>query len=286
MAFQTLISASQLSAVLDDPGVRIVDCRYDLADTKAGARAYRQSHISGAVYAHLHDDLAGPITARTGRHPLPDPAHFAATLGGWGVDNDSQVVVYDGGPGAMAARLWWMLRWLGHDKVAVLDGGFAAWQQAGGRTESGAGSQRAAAVFQAREQAGMTLDSEQVEHALAANTLLLVDARARPRYLGETEPLDTVAGHIPGAVNRPFEQNMDARGRFLPRETLAKHYQELLASNPGKQPCFMCGSGVTACHGLLAMEVAGIPGGLLYPGSWSEWITDSNRAIAAGDSPQ
>jgi thiosulfate/3-mercaptopyruvate sulfurtransferase len=284
MQLDTLISAPELAASLDDPELRIVDCRFDLADEQAGARAYGQSHIRGAVYGHLHKDLAAPVTAQTGRHPLPDPERFAATLGSWGIGNDSQVVVYDGGPGAMAARLWWMLRWLGHAKVAVLDGGFAAWQLHGGSTSSGI-SRNPKAVFRVSEQSGITLDAEQVEQGLAARELLLIDVRARPRYLGETEPLDTVAGHIPGAINLPFEKNLDAQGRFLPGDALAKQYGELLAANPGKQPCFMCGSGVTACHGLLAMEVAGIHGALLYPGSWSEWITDSDRAVAVGDSP-
>ena len=283
MAFQTLISASQLAASLDDPGIRIVDCRFDLADEHAGLRAYQEAHISHAVYAHLHEDLAGPVTAHTGRHPLPTPDKFAGTLGNWGIDNNSQVVVYDGGPGAMAARLWWMLRWLGHQKVALLDGGFTAWQEYGGDTSSGTSHHRAT-IFRASEQADMTLDSNQVQHALASNEVLLIDVRGRPRYLGETEPLDALAGHIPGAVNRPFEHNLDSRGRFLPAQTLAEQYRELLAENPGKQPCFMCGSGVTACHGLLAMELAGIQGARLYPGSWSEWITDSSRAIAVGES--
>jgi len=281
---RTLISAPELAASLDDPGLRIVDCRFDLADEQAGARAYEELHIRGAVYAHLHNDLAAPITQQTGRHPLPDPERFAATLGRWGIDNDSQVVVYDGGPGAMAARLWWMLRWLGHDKVAVLDGGFAGWQQHRGSTISGV-SHYPATVFQSHEQPGITLDADQVQQGLAANELLLIDVRARPRYRGETEPLDKVAGHIPGAINLPFEKNLDAQGAFLPRETLAEQYRELMDANPGKQPCFMCGSGVTACHGLLAMEVAGIHGARLYPGSWSEWITDPNRAVAVGDGP-
>ncbi len=285
MQLHTLISPPQLAAALDDPGLRIVDCRFDLADEQAGARAYRQSHIRGAVHAHLHNDLAAPVTAQTGRHPLPDPERFAGILGDWGIDNDSQVVVYDGGPGAMAARLWWMLRWLGHDKVAVLDGGFAAWQQHGGSTSSGVSRNRKA-VFRARERSGITLDADQVEQALAANELLLIDVRARPRYLGETEPLDKLAGHIPGAINLPFEKNLDGLGRFLPGDALAKQYRELMDANPGKQPCFMCGSGVSACHGLLAMEVAGINGALLYPGSWSEWITDINRAVAVGNSPE
>jgi len=284
MDSRTLISVTGLAAALDDPGLRIVDCRFDLADEQAGARAYGQSHISGAVYAHLHNDLAAPVTPHTGRHPLPDPKEFAATLGRWGIDKDSQVVVYDGGPGAMAARLWWMLRWLGHDKVAVLDGGFAAWQNYGGSTSRGV-SHYPAAVFQPSEQQGITLDADQVQQGLATDELLLIDVRARPRYRGETEPLDKVAGHIPGAINLPFEKNLDAQGRFLPGDILEKQYRELIDANPGKQPCFMCGSGVTACHGLLAMEVAGIHAARLYPGSWSEWITDSSRAVTVGDSP-
>lgn len=284
MSSRPLISATALADAIGDPGLRIVDCRYDLADTDAGKQAYESAHIPSAIYAHLHHDLAAPITSTSGRHPLPDPDRFAQTLGRWGIGNENQVVVYDDGPGAMASRLWWMLHWLGHEKVAVLDGGFAAWAQLGGVTSTGT-DYYPGTVFRHQEQKHLMLNAEEVEAGLAAQSLLLVDVRARPRYLGETEPLDSVAGHIPGAVNLPFQQNLDSLGLFLPPDELATSYKTLMASHPGKQPCFMCGSGVTACHGLLAMAVAGIPGARLYPGSWSEWITDSNRAITVGDGP-
>lgn len=280
--FTTLISDRDLAGLLDAPNLRIVDCRFDLARDEAGLEAYQRSHLPGAVYAHLHRDLAAPVTDLTGRHPLPDPEHFAAMLGRWGIGPDSQVVVYDDGPGNMAARLWWMLRWLGHDRVALLDGGFAAWQAAGRPLESNPACYPATR-FTARPRQDMLLEVGQVARGLADGTLLLIDLRVRPRFLGEVEPLDAVAGHVPGAVNLPFETNLGPEGKFRPTEELAAMYSELIAAHSGKQVCFMCGSGVTACQGVLAAAAAGIPGGLLYPGSWSEWIRDPHRPVARGD---
>lgn len=279
--FTTLISGSDVAGLLDNPNLRIVDCRFDLARAEAGQQAYRHSHLPGAVYAHLHRDLAAPVTEQTGRHPLPDPDHFAALLGRWGIGPDSQVVVYDDGLGNMAARLWWMLRWLGHDRVALLDGGFSTWQAAGRPVDSDP-ARYPPTRFTARPRQGMHMDTQQVARGLAEDTLLLVDLRVGPRFLGEVEPLDDVAGHVPGAVNLPFETHLGPDGLFRPTEQLAALYSELMAAHPGKQICFMCGSGVSACHGLLAAAVAGIPGGRLYPGSWSEWIRDPNRPVARG----
>lgn len=278
----TLISAAKLVSLLDHPRLRLVDCRFDLADRQAGRRAYEAGHLPGAVYAHLDEDLAAAVTPATGRHPLPDPTAFADILGTWGIDRHSQVVVYDGGAGAIAARLWWMLRWLNHTQVAVLDGGYAAWTRLGATTVAGIHS-NAEARFEPVPRPGMIMDRSQVVDALAAGTLLLIDVRARPRYLGETEPLDKVAGHIPGALNLPFEENLDQEGHFQLPRNLASKYEEIRKANPGKHICFMCGSGVTACHSLLAMEIAGLPGARLYPGSWSEWITDPALPVAIGE---
>jgi thiosulfate/3-mercaptopyruvate sulfurtransferase len=280
----TLFSAAKLASLLDHPRLRLVDCRFDLADRQAGRRVYEAGHLPGAVYAHLDEDLAAAVTPGSGRHPLPDPAAFADILGGWGIDRHSQVVVYDGGPGAIAARLWWMLRWLGHPQVAVLDGGYAAWTRLGGATVAGI-HRNAVARFEPAPRPGMIMDRAQVADALDAGTLLLIDVRARSRYLGESEPLDKVAGHVPGAINLPYEENLDQEGRFQLPLNLANKYEKLRKAHPGKQICFMCGSGVTACHGLLAMEVAGLPGALLYPGSWSEWITDTDLPVAIGEDP-
>ena len=278
----TLISAAKLASLLDHPRLRLVDCRFDLADRQAGRRVYAAGHLPGAVYAHLDENLAAAVTPGTGRHPLPDPAVFADILGGWGIDRHSQVVAYDGGPGAIAARLWWMLRWLGHSQVAVLDGGYAAWTALGGATVSGIHA-NAGARFEPAPRPGMIMDRSQVVDGLAAGTLLLIDVRARPRYLGDDEPLDKVAGRVPGAINVPYEENLDQEGRFQLPRNLEQKYATLRKAHPGKQICFMCGSGVTACHGLLAMEVAGLPGARLYPGSWSEWITDTTLPVALGE---
>jgi thiosulfate/3-mercaptopyruvate sulfurtransferase len=277
-----LISGEELANWIGHPDLRVVDCRFELTDELAGRRDYESGHIPGAVYAHLHDDLAAPVTELTGRHPLPDPMAFAGVLGRWGIQKNSLVVAYDGDNGAVAARLWWMLRWLGHDSAAVLDGGYQGWLQSGGPVNTGWESCKPTR-FEPRIRRGMTLDQAGVANGLAGGSLLLIDVRARPRYLGETEPLDKVAGHIPGAVNLPFQRNLDHQGRFLAPRALRTIYQELAQAHPGKQLCFMCGSGVTACHSLLAMELAGLPGALLYPGSWSEWISDPRLPVARGE---
>lgn len=278
----TLISAAKLASLLGHPRLRLVDCRFDLADRQAGRRAYEAGHLPGAVYAHLDEDLAAAVTPATGRHPLPDPDAFAGILGHWGIDRHSQVVVYDGGAGAIAARLWWMLRWLSHTQVAVLDGGYAAWSKLGAATVTGI-HHNEEARFEPAPRPDMVMDRLQLVDALAAGSLVLIDVRARPRYLGEIEPLDKVAGHIPGALNLPFEENLDQEGRFQLPRNLERKYGEIRKANPGKHICFMCGSGVTACHSLLAMEIAGLPGARLYPGSWSEWITDTALPIAIGE---
>jgi thiosulfate/3-mercaptopyruvate sulfurtransferase len=281
MAFKTLIGVDSLRKLLGEPLLTVVDCRFDLMNPDAGRQAYLQGHIPGARYAHLNHDLSAPIAAHTGRHPLPAPEGFAAWAEATGIGDDTQVVAYDDANGSFAARLWWMLRWLGHDAVAVLDGGFKAWDSTGGPVESGAPQpQKAETRFTPRIDAGALVTAAELERALQGPKFLLVDARAAERFAGAVEPIDSVAGHIPGAVNHPVTANLAADNRFLPVAALRARWQERLA---GKQPqdlVAMCGSGVTACHNLLSLEVAGLTGGKLYPGSWSEWIRDPRRPIA------
>lgn len=265
---------------LRDPAWVLVDCGFDLNDPDAGARAYRDAHLPGAVYAHLNRDLAGPITPRSGRHPLPDSEALAGKLTGWGGDNDSQLIAYDASGGAFAARLWWLCKWLGHDRVAVLDGGRQAWEAAGlpldaDQPRPGKGS------FEVQLRPQLKLSTAEIPAAMASGQAL-IDARAGERFRGEVEPLDATAGHIPGAVNHPFQENLDESLRFLPAEQLRERYEQTLADRESGPVICMCGSGVTACHTLLALETAGIDGGRLYAGSWSEWIRDPRREIATG----
>lgn len=281
MQFYTLIDPEQLSVHTNDPHWVIVDCRFDLADPDAGRRAYEEGHIPGAVYAHLDNDLSGPVTPESGRHPLPNPENLQQRLEAWGVGNDTQVVAYDGLAGAFAARLWWLLRWVGHNRAAVLNGGLTRWQREGYPV-----SRETRAPREAR------LDTEVAADLITTTAELmtpdrggvrrLIDARAAPRFRGEEEPLDPVAGHIPGAVNFPLQNNIDENGCFLPAEELAKRYREILGDVAPAEATCMCGSGVTACHTLLAMEIAGLRGGKLYPGSWSEWIRNPSRPVATG----
>lgn len=280
MAHTTLITAATLQAHLDDPDWVVVDCRFNLADPAAGRRAYQDGHIPGARYAHLDEDLSAPVTATTGRHPLPDPARLAATLGAWGIGPGTQVLAYDDLGGMLAAaRLWWLLRWLGHTAVAVLDGGLPAWTRAGLPLSTDV-PVIAARTFIARPDDRLWLTVEQVQ-GLPAHELLL-DARGAARYRGEMEPIDPVAGHIPGALNLPTESNLAADGCFLPAAALRARFAALLGERPAARVVHSCGSGVTACHNLLAMEVAGLSGSRLYAGSWSEWIRDPQRPVATG----
>lgn len=273
----TIVSVSELSQRLDDAGWVVCDCRHDLADTEAGRRAYAESHIPGARFVHLDEDLSDPRTGRNGRHPLPAPEAFTRRLGRLGVSNSSQVVAYDASGGYYAARLWWMLRWLGHDAVAVLDGGWNAWMAAGLPVTSKPAVIRPVS-FKAHPRAGLAVDPETV----ATGTLLLLDARAPNRYRGENETLDPVAGHIPGAGNRFFQLNLDAAGHFRTPAELKRDFDALIERRPPSDIVHYCGSGVTACHNLLAMEIAGLAGSRLYPGSWSEWVSDPSRPVATG----
>ena len=248
---------------------------------EAGLEAYLKGHIPGARYADLNRDLSSPVTADSGRHPLPAPDVFAARLGELGIGDDTQVVAYDDANSSMAARLWWLLRWLGHEAVAVLDGGFKAWVAAGGAVESGEAA-GPSARFTPRIDPGAVLTTAEVERALEEGAALLVDARAAERFAGSVEPIDSVAGHVPGAVNHPFTANLGADGRFLPAAELERRWRERLAGKNPEAVIAMCGSGVTACHHLLSLEAAGLQGGRLYAGSWSEWIRDPRRPVARG----
>jgi thiosulfate/3-mercaptopyruvate sulfurtransferase len=273
-----LIAVDELARRIDDDGIRIIDCRHDLFAPGAGRVAYLAAHIPGAVHANLDQDLAAPVGPGTGRHPLPAAAVGAATFGRMGISDRTFVVVYDERSGAVAARAWWMLRWLGHSKVAVLDGGLAAWQAQGLPLVPGdvsVGKQR----FVARPHDDWTISTDDIPGALARG-LLLVDARAENRFIGKHEPVDPIAGHIPGARNLPFECCLDASGRFLSPETLRELWAEALGDRGGSPWGVMCGSGVTACHLVLAAILAGLPEPKLYVGSWSEWIRNPERPVA------
>lgn len=281
MYYTNLVTTERLAQHLDDPEWVVVDCRFTLTDTEAGRRAYAAGHLPGARYAHLDEDLSAPKNGRNGRHPLPDPATFAQTLGRWGIGNGKQVVVYDDSFGAMAVRLWWMLRWMGHDAVALMDGGLPKWQREK-RPMTADLPAVTPTVFTPRLREEMRVDAGAVLAASQSGGELLLDARPEMRFLGEMEPIDPVAGHVPGAVNVPFDDNLDLGGTFLAADELREMYEGLLAGRAPREVIHMCGSGVTACHNLLAMEIAGLPGAKLYPGSWSEWIADPAHPIATG----
>jgi thiosulfate/3-mercaptopyruvate sulfurtransferase len=276
-----LISTTELAAHLSDPDWLVADCRFELGKPDAGAAAWRDGHIPGAIHVDLERDLSAPVAPETGRHPLPAMADFAATLSRLGVAGRTQVVCYDAASGAFAARLWWMLRWAGHDAAAVLDGGFAAWT-AEGRPVSTDAATREPAAFVARPRPDMVIhDAAGAMEALARGETL-VDVRGAERFEGRVEPIDSVAGHVPGAVNLPYTENLGAGSRFRAPRELAALWRERAGAAPGHAPICMCGSGVTACHGVLALESAGIRGARLYAGSWSEWIRDPARPVARG----
>ncbi len=277
----TLVSTADLAARLGDPALVVVDVRHDLASPERwGEERYAQGHLPGARFAHLDRDLSAAKTGRNGRHPLPDAADAARVMGRLGIGGDSQVVAYDNGSGMFAVRLWWMLRWLGHDAVAVLDGGFDKWTREG-RPVTPEVPVVVPQVFPLRRVAPV-LTVQELAGALPSGSLALVDARAAERYRGEVEPLDPVAGHIPGARNRPFAANLNPDLTFKPAAVLRAEFAELLGTTPLDRVVHYCGSGVSACHNLLAMEIAGLPGTRLYPGSWSEWCADASRPVATG----
>jgi len=284
MSTRTLIEAGALAARLEDPRLRIFDCRFDLARPAYGRDSYADVHLPGAAYADLNHDLSGPVTPASGRHPLPSPAVFAARLRAWGVNADSQVVAYDDGNGMYAARLWWMLRWLGHDDVSVLDGGMRRWLELGLPLSKDVPT-HAAGMFAARPSLARVADADEVLAATTDLAVRILDARAPERFRGEVEPIDKVAGHVPGARNHPFGLSLDARGLFLPRAALREALTAALDGVAPGQAIAMCGSGVTACHLLLALEHAGLGGGRLYAGSWSEWSSDPARPVSTGAAP-
>lgn len=275
--FSTLVSCEELAQHLNDPEWRIVDCRHLLSDVGYGEKAYAEGHLPGAVFMHLDRDLSGPMNGRNGRHPLPDPELLAAKLGAVGIGRQTQVVAYDDDGGMYAVRLWWLLRWMGHDSVAVLDGSIRQWTNQG-RPLSTDVPRYTSAVFEI-ELRDWVVTSGQVEASLDTNDLALIDARAPDRFRGENETIDPVGGHIPGARNRFFRDNLDA-GFFRPAAELRQEYLGVLAGVEPSQVALYCGSGVTACHDLLAMEIAGLSGAKLYSGSWSEWCADSSRPVA------
>ena len=280
MLYTTLISTAELRQHLERPNWAIFDCRFSLKDPARGRRDYLQSHIPGAVYAHLDEDLASPvIPGQTGRHPLPPVGEFVQTLSQWGIDTTVQVVVYDDLGGAFAARLWWMLRWLGHEAVAVLDGGWPQWQEADYPVRSGE-QVRPPRTFTPEPRPRLVADVGEVLSIANDPSYCLLDARNADRYRGRNETIDLVAGHIPGAISAPFADNLGPDGLFLPPDKLRIRYQTLLRDVSPEKTVVYCGSGVNAAHNLLAMVHAGLGDGRLYPGSWSEWITDPDRPIA------
>lgn len=284
MPYATLISADELARHLQDPEWIVLDCRHDLSNPDAGRADFAAGHIPGAQFAHLDLDLSdkrpGPNGEFRGRHPLPEREAFMETLRGWGINRDTQVVAYDAQGGMFAARLWWMLRWTGHEAVAVLDGGLPAWQALGlplntEVTTRPRGNIAAAAPLVS------TVTADEVLSNLSNPLRVVIDARAPDRFRGENETLDPVGGHIPGAKNRFFKDNLQADGRFKQADELRAAFDALLPESG--RAIMQCGSGVSACHNLLAMEVAGLPGAALYPGSWSEWCSDPARPVAKGE---
>jgi thiosulfate/3-mercaptopyruvate sulfurtransferase len=276
--FTTLVSPAELAAHAGDPRWIVFDCRHDLADSEAGRRAYGTAHIPGARFVHLDEDLSARKTGRNGRHPLPDAQAFCAHMAALGLSNGMQAVAYDAQGGIFAARLWWMLRWVGHDAVAVLDGGLAAWEKSG-QPVTAATPAPAQGTFTGMPRP-LAVDAAYVAAHLDDGAMRLIDARAPDRFRGENETLDPVGGHIPGAVNRFFKDNLDADGRFKPAAALRAEFGNLLGAAKPAQAVQQCGSGVTACHNLLAMEIAGLQGSRLYAGSWSEWCSDPVRPVA------
>ena len=300
MNFTTLIDVDSLRELLGHaqqataPNIVILDCRFDLNAPGAGRNAYAAGHIPGAQFVDLNLDLAGPLSARSGRHPLPPPARLARCFAALGIDHKTQVIVYDEANGAFAARAWWLLRWLRIPRVAVLDGGFKAWVAHGGAVQGGecapsclptaavvAGTAALEGVTAVDDTAVVT--AADVQGAAQDPARLVIDARAPERFAGTIEPIDPIAGHVPGAVNHPFSDNLMSDGRFLPAAELRRRWQRRLAGTLPENTILMCGSGVTACHNLLAMELAGLPGAKLYAGSWSEWIRDPARPVAHGE---
>ena len=279
--FTTLVSVDELAAHINDPQWVIIDCRYLLQDFGAGRRLYDAVHIPGAFFADMEHDLAGPKTGTNGRHPMPDPPKFAAFLRELGVNDDTQVVAYDAGADMSAARLWFLSRYIGHDAVAVLDGGFGAWAGTGKPVSMQEPNRPNNGTIQAKVRADMAVDAQAVLDALDNEEFTLIDARGPDRFAGQNETIDPVAGHIPGAINRPFRANYNGPlGQMKPPEQLRAEFEAI--GLPAGRIVHQCGSGVSAAVNMLAMEIAGIAGSRIYPGSWSEWCSDPSRPITTG----
>jgi thiosulfate/3-mercaptopyruvate sulfurtransferase len=282
MQYETLITPSGLNRTLGDENWAVIDCRFSLGNPEFGRAGYLRGHIAGAVYAHLEKDLSGPIVpGRSGRHPLPAVEAFVETLSRWGIDSDVQVVVYDDAGGAIAARLWWMLTWVGHDAVALLDGGWQAWASLDLAVRSGDESRPRRQFLPSLRPAFLACASE-VAALRSDPSCRLLDARSAVRFRGEQEPIDPIAGHIPGAVSAPYEENLGSDGAFLPPDRLRRRFEKVLGNATPENIVCYCGSGVTAAHNLLALAHAGIGRSRLYAGSWSEWITDPKNPVATG----
>jgi thiosulfate/3-mercaptopyruvate sulfurtransferase len=275
-----LIDAAALAAQRADARLVIVDCRHDLGNPEAGEAAWRAAHIPGALFVHLDRDLSAPKTGHNGRHPLPSPGAFAALLGRLGITPAHRVVAYDDAGGMFAARLWWMLRWFGHRDVSVLDGGLAAWRATGAALDDSVRTLPPSHYPVTATATAALADADEVLANIDSQRLLLVDARAPDRFRGENETLDPVGGHIPGALNRFFKLNLGDDGRFKPADVLHAEWRALIGPRDPQSLVMQCGSGVTACHNLLALELAGLSGARLYPGSWSEWCSDAARPVA------
>lgn len=283
MDYKTLISPADLHSHLNDPNWVIVDCRFWLDDTEKGRRDYQEAHIPGALYAHVDEDLAAPVVpGETGRHPLPDVEEFAELLGSWGIDADVQVVAYDDRGGAIAARLWWLLKWMGHGAVAVLDGGWPAWlrEELPTTGEVPALEKR---TFESEVRQELVVTADEILEHFGDPSYRLIDSRAPERFTGEEELIDLVGGHIPGAISYPFQRNLDIDENFIIKEFLKGRFHVVLDGVPAVRTIFYCGSGVTAAHNILAVTHAGLGMPRLYVGSWSEWITDPERPIATGE---
>lgn len=277
-----LIGARDLEQRLGDSRLRVVDCRFELLDPAAGRKCYERAHIPGAVFADLDHDLAGPVGPGTGRHPLPEPGVMCATFGRLGIDSGTTVVVYDERSGGLAARAWWLLRWLGHENAMLLDGGLAAWQELGLATDAGDVSVPAKR-FSGTPRHEMVLGTEEIaKQGVQRAPYALVDARSSARFRGEEEPIDPVAGHIPAALNLPYDDCLDEKGRWRPVSSVADRLQDVLGPDKDRPWAAMCGSGVTACHLVVAALVAGYAEPRVYVGSWSEWIRDPGRKVQSG----
>lgn len=284
MTKSPLIDVGALSALVRDKNADILvcDCRFDLGNVDAGKQAYAQGHIPGAVYLHLDQNLSAPKTGSNGRHPLPEREDFARCMAGLGVSDSTLIVCYDAGDAMTAARLWWMMRWLGHEKVVVLDGGLQAWKEAGNDVSTADPVAAAPGNLTPKKPLVSVVNYEQVLADLKTHEYVVVDARSADRFRGENEAIDPVGGHIPGARNRFFKDNIAANGRFKPAEQLRAEFDAVLQGQPSERVINQCGSGVTACHNLLAMELAGLHGAALYPGSWSEWCAQAAAPVATG----